>query len=420
MPRLICTCRSEPAMVTPSSPTKSASSALACRLVKWRAGASRSVASSRPKSAWPSRRPSASSLPPCRPAKADRPAPPSVSVSAWMTLPSDRVRSWRLLCSAKSPSTAKKSKTLSSMWAAASSSSPALPAKSSVRVLPGPVATGSGCAAQSTTTPSASARLMRSSTWLTVATSPSTPMKAALPALASSALQWRAVPPAACSCSVASTRPKPTSSKRRPMASLLPPARPAKPRAWAAPTVSRSTSTWVWSSSARVTVPLLRLKAKSPSSCTKPKRSRVRWPAARVTAPSLPSRARVNSVSAPVSTARPWLPEKSSTTPSAAARLMATDRSCPLALKPSSPVKPAVPALACSTLHWRAGALWPVAVFSVARASARSTPDRPKPVSPTPAKASRSCAPSVSRRTCTSPDSSAAVPARSAVCKVVS
>ena len=182
----------------------------------------------------------------------------------------------------------------------AASVAPAAPSMSKVTARPGPVATSSGEAAKSTTWPSASARLMRTSTEEAVAVMPLTPVSEALPALACSALHWRATEGlAAGSCSRISASAKPTSFSSRPVAWAVPPSTPAKASTPSAPSVRASTCT-SWPSTFTVSVALV--SAKLPATWKNPKASTSSVPRASSSSPRWPSMSSVMLVPGPVGT----------------------------------------------------------------------------------------------------------------------
>jgi len=218
--------------------------------------------------------------------------------------------------------------------------------------------------------------------------------------------------------SLAITRPSSAPAKPRPTAASVPPFMPTKPLAFFRPSVSWRTAVSTLAPCTRTALSLCE-KAIAPSKRAKPNRSTCSWPEARSSWPSEPARSRLSVLPVPVATARALSPAKSSTTPLASPWLIATDKALPDRARPSMPTKPTLPACALSALHWRG----PVATRSLARARPKAASSSRKPVAWSlpafrPAKAEMPVPPTVSRSTATSPASSAAVPAWSAVCSV--
>ena len=237
-PRLTSMPRWLPCKVKSEMPVKAAKLALACKVVNWCEMSARSVAKSKPKSTPCSEKPSCEALPPLVPKKALTPLPPTDSVSAWMTSPSDSVRSCCLLSKAKLPCNSKKLKTFTSSVAAARSKGPLAPSMLSVSVLLAPVATSMLWGDQSSTlrlAATVSAWLICSSMFCALAVRPSTPVKLAEEMLACIAIHSRAV----LLWSAATTAPKLAPVKPRPTASAVPPCMPMKPEALLAPILSR-------------------------------------------------------------------------------------------------------------------------------------------------------------------------------------
>ena len=121
-------------------PTKVTLSAVACKLVQLRAtvrGSASGVAlrMAMPKLRSESARPSLSGLAPLRPAKADSPLPPTVSLSTARVSLEAKVMVCVLFSTAKSPWTCTKPYTLMLIWPETLSSSPLTPSLVSVRLV---------------------------------------------------------------------------------------------------------------------------------------------------------------------------------------------------------------------------------------------------------------------------------------------
>ena len=230
-------------------------------------------------------------------------------------------------CSDRKPSTCTKPSTSSVRLPLARVSSPRLPSLSSVMVLSGPLATSYCRNPWSSTMSSAppvplTPRLISTLRSLALAVKPSSPTTPMLPAVAFSVVKLRgvAVLPSS-SVSLASSRPKSTSLSDRPIASAVPPFRPANACTPLPPMVSTrawiSVGAWASSSSSEIT-PSLRKKlssllsiAKPPLTWKKPKTSSSRLPEARSSRPCAPSIVSPMLLPGPVATLsavrRPWL-----------------------------------------------------------------------------------------------------------------